>query len=232
MMSVMQMLLVAVGMALVVPIVDAGIYKWVDADGVTHYGESSPENTPASEVEIEPPLAPEMTEEAQRRLRQSEQDYRSRSRSLEQARQRKQADDAAREEAARLRRERCGHALVQLRVLDKAQPVYRDEEGDFHTQKSAHSAGYTGKRRYLDDAARALEQAHFRKVVEENCGDDETADRHWLEVRIAAYHRQQCRAARDLLIELKRRGDLEERDEILLELDRDIDRHCIAAKLR
>ena len=228
----MRMLLLTVGMALVATSADAGIYKWVDADGVTHYGESSPENTPATEVEIEPPPAPEMTEEAQQRLHRNEQEYRSRSEALEQMRQRKQADEAAREEAARLQRERCGHALVQLRVLDKGQPVYRDEEGDFHTQKSAHSAGYTGKRQYLDDAARALEQAHFRKVVEENCGDDEEADRHWLDARIAAYHRQQCRAARDLLIELKQRGNLPERDEILLELDRDIDRHCLAAKLR
>ena len=80
---------------------------------------------------------------------------------------------------------------------------------------------------------RAIEKARFQKMADENCGDDDEAkDQRWLERRLAAYHRRQCEAARELLIELKGEGSVSDRDEILLELDRDIDRHCITAKLR
>ncbi len=202
----------------------AGIYKWVDADGVTHYSESSPENAPAREVEIEPPpVVPSV--EQQQRLRQIEQSYDELSRELASQRQARQQRRQAEAEAQRDRRERCGHALIQLRVLEKAQPVYRDEDGNLHTQRSSHSSTYKGRREYLDDETRKMETIRFQQVVSDSCDNDESLEQRALEQLLADYHRRQCKAARELLVELTRAG-VDRRSQDRIGVEQDVDRHC------
>ncbi len=203
----------------------AGIYKWVDGKGVTHYSESSPDNVPAREVEIEPPPAAESIDAAQQRLKQSAQDYQQRSEAFEAEKQRTKAAQRKAQQSKQQRMEQCSVALVQLRVLEKMVPVYRDEEGIYHSQTSVHSAGYSGKRSYLSDDDRSTEIARFKQQVDANCepGDEkETALRERL---IADYHRRQCRAARELLVELEQQR-VDRRDEDIVAVMQDIDRHC------
>ncbi len=202
-----------------------GIYKWVDGKGVTHYSESSPDNVPAREVEIEPPPAAESIDAAQQRLKQSAQDYQQRSEAFEAEKQRSQAAQHAREQSKKQKMEQCGTALVQLRVLEKMVPVYRDEEGIYHSQTSVHSAGYSGKRSYLSDDDRSTEIARFKQQVDANCEPGDEKEAELRERLIADYHRRQCRAARELLVELEQQR-VDRRDEDIVAVMQDIDRHC------
>ncbi len=47
--------------------IQAGICKWVDDDGVTHYAEQCPEDADAAEIEIQAPPSPQQLEEARER---------------------------------------------------------------------------------------------------------------------------------------------------------------------
>lgn len=202
-----------------------GIYKWVDGKGVTHYSESSPDNVPAREVEIEPPPAAESVEAAQQQLKQSAQDYQRRSEAYKAEKQRSQAAQHAREQSKKQKMEQCSVALVQLRVLEEMVPVYRDEKGIYHSQTSAHSAGYAGKRSYLNDEDRAMEIARFQQQVDANCAPGQEKGTALRERLIADYHERQCRAARRLLVELEQQR-VDRRDEDIVAVMQDIDRHC------
>ena len=208
----------------------AGIYKWVDANGITHYSESSPEDVPAREVEIEPPPVIDSREREQRQ-RRIEQAYDERGRHLEAVRRSREQKRQAEADERRQRREQCGHALVQLRVLEKAQPVYRDEEGNLHTQRSPHSAAYQGKRVYLDDEARKAAVARFERIVGERCDRDEPLAQQTLARLLADYHERQCQAARDLLVELTRMG-VERRAQDRIGVEQDVARHCFQVEKR
>ncbi len=202
-----------------------GIYKWVDGKGVTHYSESSPDNVPAREVEIEPPPPAASVEAAQQRLKQSVQDYQQRSEALATEKQQAEAAQHAAAQSRKQRRQLCGTALVQLRVLEKTVPVYRDEEGVYHSQTSVHSAGYAGKRSYLNDDDRAMEIARLQQQVDANCESGQEKEAALRERLIADYHERQCRAARRLLVELEQQR-VDRRDEDIVAVIQDIDRHC------
>ena len=204
---------------------NAGIYKWVDGKGVTHYSESSPEHVPAREVEIEPPPSAESVDAAQQRLNQSTQVYQQRSQAFALEKQQAKAAQQAAAQSKKQRMQQCGQALVQLRVLEKMVPVYRDEEGHYHTQKSVHSATYSGKRHYLTDERRDAEIARYQQQVNENCEPAQERTAQLREQLLADYHEQQCRAAREVLVELEQQR-LDRRDEDIVAVMQDIDRHC------
>jgi multidrug efflux pump subunit AcrA (membrane-fusion protein) len=202
----------------------AGIYKWVDAKGVTHYAESSPKNVPAAEVEIEPPPSYESMQESQQRLEDSMQDQAQRTRDYEAQKQQLRAAQLAREKAREQRLESCSHALVQLRILEETTPVYLDESGEYHTQTSVHSAGYRGKRVYLGDDERPLEIRRFKREIADNC-DSGTAGRPQLDDLLRSYHQNQCKSARQMLVALEKARLKAHRNDIR-DLRDDIEKHC------
>ena len=211
--------LLASGMA------SGGIYKWRDAKGVMHYSESLPENVPASEGEIEPPPSPASVEAARQRLDGSEWDYHQRTDAWEAEKQQLEARQQAEQLTQKARMRQCADSLVQLRILEKTVPVYRDENGAYHTQTSFHSAGYAGKRRYLEDEERATEITSLQQLVDEACAPGEALESRARERLVADYHLQQCLAARELLVELERER-LDRHNEDVVAVMQDIDRHC------
>jgi len=54
-----------------VAIASAGIYKWVDEEGVTHYSETPPSHQRAKEVQVAPPPPRQVIEEAKQKLEKS-----------------------------------------------------------------------------------------------------------------------------------------------------------------
>jgi hypothetical protein len=139
------------GLVLTVPAHAAGIYKWVDEDGVTHYGQEPPPTADATRVGVDSP--PE--EELERERREME----ARGEALKADREaRRETQQARRETAAEReqREQRCADLRASLKKLtENRRLLVRDGDG--------------GVRR-LPEEERQERVAEQRRQIEENCG--------------------------------------------------------------
>lgn len=126
-----------------------GVYKWVDEHGKVHYGDRPPAAAAATEVEIEDGQAPTATDTERR----------DKTRRLLDAieSERKQEQQAAdRERARSAQRERnCAISKRRVEILQRA--------------NSVSVTGDDGKRKYLDDQARAAALVRAKQLVREWC---------------------------------------------------------------
>jgi hypothetical protein len=135
--------------ALVVP-ASAQVYKWVDENGATHYGERPPQGRKAQEVEqhlANPGPAPGKTD--QPNWKEKDLEFRSRRIETEQAEgKRKQRDDA--------QRQACNQARDQLGQMKLAHRLYRlDEKGERVFQSDEErSTSIAGQERSVSELCR------------------------------------------------------------------------------
>jgi hypothetical protein len=165
------------------------VYKWVDKDGVVHYGDEPPEDTKSEKLTIESaPSIPATTRPGQVHEQM-----------MDRVKQRKEAREssaAAREAAAKKRQQQqqqCSYARQQLISLQQELPVYRDEEGRYRTL-SLYDA-YEGERKFLDDTSRARAIQQVRLDIENSCEDPDDSK----ENLMAAWERhklKRCETAR------------------------------------
>jgi len=110
--------------------VHAQVYKWVDKDGRTHYGEKPPDDVKSAPVAVPPPgparSATETTEDW--KLRETE----FRKRRIEREGKERAAEPAERPDPARCARARreLGMLREQIRVFqrnEKGEPVYMED---------------------------------------------------------------------------------------------------------
>jgi len=127
------------------------VYKWVDASGITHYGQVPPPGLSASTVAL--PAAGVRPEPA------------SPGRTTASAPTAAGQASGPASGAAVSRLEDCAHARVQLRTLEHLGPVWRTDAN--------------GHRVYLPDAQRDAELARWRAAVTQNCAglDSDAATR-------------------------------------------------------
>jgi len=136
------------------PVVAQGIYRWVDANGTTHYTTTPPPAGQAREVRELPRGAPSGSSDAGVKAPSSwqEKELEFRRRRLETDTREEQRLTAEKHRAAG-RREACLVARDRLEVLQGGRPVYRLDE--------------KGERVYLDDADRgAAIEASKRGILE------------------------------------------------------------------
>lgn len=133
---------------------EAKLYKWVDANGETHYSETLPRGQKGTEVQSQPAPAPSNdagTGNAEGRKQFEEQS--------ESNRQRKQAEQEQSEAEIRrqnaLKQSRCDKARRDLELLQKQGRIY--------------SLGPNGEKIYMDDEARAANIEKAIKEASENC---------------------------------------------------------------
>lgn len=127
------------------------VYKWVDAQGRTHYSESPPpeQKDKARKVDtsnigkgVPMPAKPAAEQEGEFRKRQIERETRERKAEQEQ------------KERERVK-EQCVRVRQQLAVLNEQVPVYqRDEKGE---------------RKYMDDAQRQAEISRLQGLLRQHC---------------------------------------------------------------
>ena len=131
----------------------AEIYRWVDSAGRVHYGERPPTEN-AERVQLRPSpsdSARDLPSESERRVRQQRM-----LESYEYERERKAERQAAEASRKRELAAQCDRLRRYWRTLAFAGPVYVEDDG--------------GQRRYLDDTARAAEQARLRPAMQRACG--------------------------------------------------------------
>ena len=87
----------------------------------------------------------------------------------------------------------CVKASRNLLVLDIELPVYYDDSGEVHCDRSMHSSWYGGERRYLDDDERSVLQLvwtdQFIKFCEPDPSGKEIEQRvdAWMRLRTMQY---------------------------------------------
>lgn len=168
------LLLYAGGVLLVslcaMPVVQAETYRWRDAEGGTHFGDSPPPNVQAERLTVHPQpsdLTPEQAKQEVRRLR----DVEAARRKADEA---KKTQASARTKQNQIKRaagrERCEQAKWALSALDSGRPVYRDEQGMYRIKRPpVQGDAYTGQRTYLDDNARNAEIDRQQKLIARHC---------------------------------------------------------------
>jgi hypothetical protein len=131
----------------------AGIYKWVDDKGVTHYSESPPEGRASST--LKPPPAPPRgavgapTPKTWQEKEQEFQRRRAERGETETKRETQETEDRVAKDR------RCRIAQNRLQVLQTQRPVYR-----FNAK---------GEREYYDDATRASEIGRVKDEIAATC---------------------------------------------------------------
>ncbi len=144
---VRSLLTVCLLWALVIP-ASAEVYRWVDDNGVTHYGERPPQGRKAEELKQPAEPQPTPGSAAPRTWQEKELDFRKRRLEAEQAEAQAREREAARQRA-------CNEARDQLAQMKMARRVYHLDEH--------------GERVYESDAEREASVARQEQLVAERC---------------------------------------------------------------
>ena len=127
--------------------IGAGIYKWVDEKGVTHYSDMPASDQKSKKIEVSP--SPE-TGTTPKSWQQKEHEFQQRRIEAEEAKEKRK-----RKEAIRIReelRQRCVRAKLELDWREKRPPVL------------------PGKTEYVGERERAIEEA--RNAVKKWCAEE------------------------------------------------------------
>jgi hypothetical protein len=137
--------------------VHAAMYKWVDEQGVTHYGEKPPPGRKAQPVQIRkaPAADPSKEKDSPARLQEQEREFQQRRVDrLEKEREAEKEQARVRAEAQQMKKA-CIAARNNLEALNKDVPVYRLDE--------------KGERRFVENKNRAAEIAQAKKEIGTYC---------------------------------------------------------------
>jgi hypothetical protein len=144
-----------VGLVLLVGVASAqGVYRWVDENGVTSYGETPPDGVEAVRTDVRYSRTDQSALQARLDDQRAVQDAVDTRKSQD----REEAEDAKQVNAEneKLRKENCQLAMDRQRKYDQARRLYRMQEG--------------GGRDYLTDAELDAERAEANRQVNEWCG--------------------------------------------------------------
>jgi hypothetical protein len=126
----------------------AGVYKWVDEKGVTHYS-STPHNPSAQQIKVQPPPTTESSPPSSSiRLWEANE---SMKKSRERRQKQEEADQQERQEKERI----CVLARQRLRELQEYDRIY--------------SRNKQGEKEYWDDATKEAEIKKAQDAIKNNC---------------------------------------------------------------
>ena len=129
----------------------AQIYKWVDEQGVTHYGERPPQGQKANPVTT----TPSSGTGSSRTTPQTGQDWRDKDLDFQKRRIQREQQDERDAQAAQAKQRRCNAAKDDLRQMESVDRLYDLNE--------------KGERVYLDDAEKKAEIERARQFITRNC---------------------------------------------------------------
>ncbi len=132
---------------------NAGVYKWVDANGQTHFGDRPPAQAASSEVAVK--AAPASVDAGARERHQKMTEF------LEQQqeeREVRQAANAKAEEKAAKQAELCRKLRARLKYLASVSTFYNVND--------------QGERVFVSEAENTRIREDFREKVRSTCGND------------------------------------------------------------
>lgn len=145
-------LLLAAVVLVSVASIGAGIYKWVDEKGVTHYSDAPAPDQKAKKIEVSPPpeVVPKL-EKSTKSWEKKEREFQQRRIEAEEAEKKLKVQEAE----AKEREIKCSAAKRNLRILQIDRPVYWINK--------------QGERVFLDDAERKAAIEKTNQEIESFC---------------------------------------------------------------
>lgn len=132
---------------------NAGVYKWVDANGQTHFGDRPPAEAASSEVAVK--AAPAGVDAGARKRHQRMTEFLEQQQDQREARQ---AAGAKAEEKAEKQAELCRTLRARLKHLASVSTFYNIND--------------QGERVYVNEAENTRIREDFRKKVRSTCGNE------------------------------------------------------------
>ena len=157
--------------------VSAETYRWRDANGQIHFGDSPPQGVGAEAVRVHAPPTKLSRDQAQSEIQRLRATATAQSDAA--AAEKKRQASAANENSAKqgVQAQRCASARWALAALESGRPVYRDGEGMYRIKRPPGQGDvYSGARQYLDEGSRARDIAVQRKIATDACGALPTPD--------------------------------------------------------
>lgn len=150
----------------------AETWRWTDATGQTHFGDSPPPGVDAERIEVRTQGAP-LSDDARAQRARELRDRQSAAEAAAAEEERRAARAAEQEAAtAAMNRVRCNRARWALAALDSGRPVYRDASGAYRVKRPPRQLdAYTGPREYLDEVERQAEIVRYQREMDEYCAD-------------------------------------------------------------
>ena len=149
----MQAFMVLIFLCFIPFYANAGVYKWVDADGQTHFGDRPPAQAATSEITVK--AAPDSEDAVARERHQKMTEFLEQQQEERKARQ---AADAQAEERATKRAEVCRNLQARLKFLASVSTFYNLND--------------QGERVFVNEAENARIRADFRQKVKRTCGNE------------------------------------------------------------
>jgi biopolymer transport protein ExbB/TolQ len=131
----------------------AGVYKWVDANGQTHFGDRPPAQAESSEVAVK--AAPASTDASARERHQKMAEFLEQQQEEREARQ---AANAKAEEKAEKQAELCRKLRARLKFLASVSTFYNIND--------------QGERVYVNEAENTRIREDFRQKVRNTCRNE------------------------------------------------------------
>ncbi len=182
------------------------ICKWTDKDGTVHYQENCGDAENASRVEIEQPPSQQTFETSQQQAERARRASQVRDWQRTHEQQQQSAENNAVKNVRATMQKQCSAARSQLATLKEQLPVYKDENGALHTNRSWNNAVYEGPRQYLDEEQRAAEIKRFEKFEERACNTSEAEIRESVRSYTQNVNEDVCAQLKAKLAEAKEPG--------------------------
>lgn len=131
---------------------NAGVYKWVDANGQTHFGDRPPAQAASSEVKVN--SAPASVDAGARERHQKMTEFLDQQQEEREARQ---AANAKAEQKAEKQAEQCKKLRARLKFLASVSTFYNIND--------------QGERVYVNEAENTQIREDFRAKVRKTCGN-------------------------------------------------------------
>lgn len=131
----------------------AAVYKWTDADGVTHFGDRQPTGAQAEQISVRSGQPSVVNTNSSPQQRVDELEQRQQAASEES----KAADAAATRQAQR--KTNCDAAQQNLEIISRNARIRSSEDGE---------------QRFLTPDEISLQKQKYEEIVEQNCGAEKT----------------------------------------------------------
>lgn len=137
------------------------IYRWEEANGATHFSDKPPKNQPYEALDEQPTHINEMPESipAPKKIEKSVSEIQTPS------------ETTLPEKPEELGITACASLNLELKTVQRTEPVYKDNQGRFHTHRSFFSSLYEGRREYIEDANRDLVIERLKEKFSTGCAN-------------------------------------------------------------
>ena len=172
----------------------AEIYKWVDEQGVTHYGDCPPTDCVYEEIELPKGPSEEEIEAAEERTREVLEARKAREAAEKIRRESESLEEQQQEQVRIERQKKCVEAIYQLDLLNQKRRVFKQQPD--------------GSRLYLENEERTAEISRITALKDQFCSTHPGDQKEELELaqEMSFALSRRCAAGRETLEKMQQPG--------------------------